>query len=104
MTYRNPKLLELARGQKCMNCFAEDGTIVSAHSNASHHGKGKSIKAHDIFIAWLCFRCHQYYDEGAGPDPTGVWGPSREDKQEMWRRAHDRTMLNLVMERRLVVG
>lgn len=65
MTYRNRKLLDLARGQACVWCGCEDGTIVAAHSNLIEHGKGKGLKAHDGMHAWLCYRCHTEYDQGA---------------------------------------
>lgn len=65
MTYRNRKLLDLARGQACVWCGSEDGTIVAAHSNLMEHGKGKGLKAHDGMHAWLCYRCHTEYDQGA---------------------------------------
>ena len=65
MTYRNRKLLDLAKGQRCVMCGADDWTIVSAHSNLSEHGKGFGIKADDSMVAWLCHRCHSEYDQGS---------------------------------------
>ena len=41
MTYRNKKLTELACGQSCVECGANDGTTVWAHSNLMEHGKGR---------------------------------------------------------------
>lgn len=64
MNYRNYKLLELAEGQRCVMCGADDGTVVAAHSNLGEHGKGMGIKAHDSMHAWLCYRCHTEYDQG----------------------------------------
>lgn len=64
MTYRNRRLLDLAEGQRCVMCGADDNTIVAAHSNLSEHGKGMGIKAHDSMHAWLCHRCHAEYDQG----------------------------------------
>lgn len=64
MTYRNRKLLDLAKGQRCVMCGADDGTIVSAHSNLGEHGKGWGHKADDSMVAWLCHRCHTEYDQG----------------------------------------
>lgn len=65
MTYRNHALLELAKGQRCVMCGADDGTVVSAHSNLSEHGKGMGIKADDSMVAWLCHRCHSNLDQGS---------------------------------------
>jgi len=64
MTYRNRRLLDLAEGQRCVMCGADDGTVVAAHSNLSEHGKGMGVKAHDSMHAWLCHRCHAEYDQG----------------------------------------
>lgn len=64
MTFRSPKLLALARGQACVMCGCEDGTVVAAHSNLLEHGKGRSHKAHDGMTAWLCMMCHTELDQG----------------------------------------
>ena len=64
MAYRNRKLLDLARNQACVNCGAEDGTVVPAHSNLGEHGKGKSLKADDSMVMWLCHTCHSELDQG----------------------------------------
>jgi len=97
-TYRNPKILAHARGQSCTNCGCEDGTTVAAHSNFSEHGKGRGIKAHDLFSAYLCNRCHSWLDQGTGSDPTGVWQGDKEDKREMFMRAMFKTQLILVRD------
>ena len=92
MTYRNRALLDLAEGKPCMNCGREDGTVVAAHSNRSEHGRGKDHKSHDCFSAWLCWRCHSWYDHGGiGKDPTGIYQAARGDKDEMFSRAMERT-------------
>ncbi len=64
MTYRNPKLLSLAKGQPCVMCGAQDDTVVCAHSNLKTHGKGMGHKAHDGMTAWLCHACHFQLDQG----------------------------------------
>lgn len=64
MTFRNAKLLALARDQACVMCGSQDGTIVAAHSNLLEHGKGRGLKAHDGMSAWLCYRCHTKLDQG----------------------------------------
>lgn len=93
--YRNPRIRESARYESCVNCGSE-GAVVWAHSNQLEHGKGKSVKAHDIFGAYLCFLCHGWLDQGSGMDPTGVWTGTREDKKEFFRRAMDKSLLRLV--------
>lgn len=62
MNYRNRALLNLAKDAPCMNCGAQNGTTVAAHSNSLRHGKGRGIKAHDSYIAFLCFECHRLMD------------------------------------------
>lgn len=87
-------LLDLARGQRCQNCGADDGTTVAAHSDEQEHGRGKDLQAHDCFHAWLCVRCHHWYDHGSvGKDPTDTFECTRQGKREMFRRAMDRTHL-----------
>lgn len=60
--YRNKKLTQSANHESCVSCGADDGTIVWAHSNQYLHGKGRGIKAHDIFGAYLCHKCHGWLD------------------------------------------
>lgn len=64
MTFRNKKLLDIARGQACVMCGNQDDTVVAAHSNLLEHGKGRGLKAHDGMHAWLCYGCHAEYDQG----------------------------------------
>ena len=63
-TIRSDKLLKLAKGQRCVMCLADDGTVVAAHSNLQEHDKGMGHKAHDCMTAWLCYSCHAKYDTG----------------------------------------
>lgn len=86
MIYRNKRLLEACRELPCQNCGLEDGTVVAAHSNQLRHGKGRGIKAHDCFVAAMCFKCHKELDEG---------GLARDEKVEMWQRAHENTLVEL---------
>lgn len=93
MNYRNRQLLDLARGETCACCGADDGTVVAAHSNQSAHGKGMSIKAHDCYIAFLCHRCHSWLDQGSG-EYMGM-ECSREVKRRMFDEAMHATWLRL---------
>lgn len=81
VNYRNTKLLQAARNVPyCMGCGkVTDGTIVAAHSDQIRDDKGTGIKAHDYRIAYLCYTCHE--NVGAGQ-------LSREEKREIWERAH----------------
>lgn len=91
--YINRKLLDLAKGMPCMHCGIEDGTVVAAHSDSAIHGKGKGMKSHDLFVAFLCHHCHAWYDADYGT--MSGYSSKREDKLEFWRRAHEQTMLTL---------
>jgi len=97
--YRNPKILAHAKGQPCQNCGREDGSTVAAHSNLAEHGKAKGMKAHDIFVAYLCSTaCHPWLDHGTGSDPTGTWQSDRGDKREMFMKAMFKTQVILLRD------
>ncbi len=85
---RSPKLLKACRQLACQHCGRQDGTVCAAHSNQAAHGKGRSIKASDVFIAALCFTCHSALDQGR------QW--SREQREEIWLAAHRKTVALLV--------
>lgn len=61
-----------AKGQSCVRCGADDGTVVSAHYSgmwANKIGKGAGLKADDFAVADLCERCHRHFDSyAAGRD------------------------------------
>lgn len=82
--YRNKKLLEAVREAPCMNCGAQDGTVVAAHSNQLRDGKGRGIKAHDYRIAALCYQCHFELDQGSKL--------SKEERLNLWEEAHRKTI------------
>jgi hypothetical protein len=59
------KLTEAARGQSCVRCGRNDGTIVAAHINgplAFKLGRGMGQKPDDVFCADLCHTCHDVLD------------------------------------------
>jgi hypothetical protein len=68
--YRDPDLLRLAQGQRCLlnihpYCDDDEGsTTVACHSNELIHGKGKGIKADDCMSVWGCYKCHTWLDQG----------------------------------------
>lgn len=68
--YRDPDLLRLAQGEKCLvechpYCLGEEGsTTVAAHSNQLIHNKSKGMKADDCMSVWCCSRCHEWLDQG----------------------------------------
>lgn len=81
---RSTKLMALYRTIPCQHCGADDGTVCGAHSNQAIHGKGKGIKASDIYCASLCAYCHATLDYGVLL--------TREERLAMWSKAHIRTM------------
>lgn len=94
--YRNSRITKSAKGMPCANCGFENGTTVWAHSNKSCHGHGRGIKSHDIFGAYLCFNCHNWYDgrDASDLDPSMRFG--LDEKQDMWRASHDKSLIYLL--------
>lgn len=87
--YRNPALLEMARGRHCLMripgvCVGATETTVAAHSNLLAHGKGKGRKADDCYSVCSCFACHWWLDNGMA---------SAEDKEVAFMTAHARQVL-----------
>lgn len=94
MNVRSRKLLDLAhRVNECTNCqrWSAHG-CEPAHQNGQASGKGIGIKGNDHRHAALDHQCHAWLDQGIGMDPSGRYSDSRADKQEMWIRAHMKTM------------
>ena len=85
---RSPALLKACRAIPCTNCGRADDTVCAAHSNQSKHGKGRSIKASDVFVASLCHTCHSALDQGSLM--------SRADRERMWNACHLQTLRELV--------
>ena len=85
---RSPALLKACRLIPCTNCGRDDGTVCAAHSNQAKHGKGRSIKASDVFVAALCHLCHMDLDQGAHM--------SRAEREDKWERCHVFTVNELV--------
>ena len=83
--YRDPDLLKLAKGEKCLlrisdDCMGDEGsTTVAAHSNFMMHGKAKGLKAEDCYSVWACYKCHSIFDQG------GVF--NREEKAYLFYEA-----------------
>lgn len=91
MNYRNRALLDLAHQMPCtlnIDGVCQGGLESEpAHSNQQIHGKGMSIKAHDVFFAAACRACHHELDHGTKFN--------KEEKREIWRHAFDKTYLLL---------
>ncbi len=70
MNYRNKKLTESAKHESCVSCG--NPNACWAHSNLLEHGKGKGIKAHDLFGAYLCLACHDWFDGRSNATPPSA--------------------------------
>jgi hypothetical protein len=84
--WRSKKHLKNVASLPCQICGL-DGQTQAAHSNMAVHGKGRGIKASDIYTAALCFACH--HDIDAGHSLT------KEQKQTMFLDALKRTWAEL---------
>lgn len=81
---RNPALLAMARGQRCLLvvpgvCQPDPATTVACHSNQSVHGKAGARKADDQWHVYGCAACHHWLDQGPAP---------AEEKVERFGAAH----------------
>jgi hypothetical protein len=66
---RSRKYRTGAKGQACVNCGVNDGTVVLAHYQGIRgqtFGKGVATKPHDVVGADLCHKCHTEFDAGKG--------------------------------------
>jgi hypothetical protein len=91
----NRRLLDLARRvDNCVNCHRYvPGGCSPAHSNLQRDGRGEGYKSHDHHHGALCPECHDWYDRGTkGPDPTGLWQPTKAEKAQFIGVMKDRTM------------
>ena len=57
---RDSKRLAAIRKLPCIRCGNPDSQ--AAHSNSAKHGKGRGIKASDLFVIPLCAICHAAFD------------------------------------------
>lgn len=85
---RSAKLMQAYRKLPCQHCGIDDGTVCGAHSNSAKHGKGRGIKASDVYCASLCHVCHQALDQGRSM--------SRTERVRMWEQAHKNTVKALI--------
>jgi hypothetical protein len=86
--YRSKTHLKNVASLLCQHC-GRDGSVQAAHSNWSEHGKGRGIKASDIYTAALCQDCHQELDQGNHL--------SKEERKRMWIEAHKKTVFTMTM-------
>jgi hypothetical protein len=87
--YRDPVLLEIARGRPCLLmvpavCTHRVDQTVACHSNLSIHGKAGARKADDCYSVWGCAACHFWLDFGRA---------SAAHKERAFMEAHARQVL-----------
>ena len=85
--FRSRKHLQNVASLACQHCGLI-GSTQASHSNAAHHGKGRSIRASDEFTAALCAPDHYAVDQGRSM--------SRSARVELWTKAHIATVRELV--------
>ncbi|HCD3129290.1 MULTISPECIES: DUF968 domain-containing protein [Acinetobacter calcoaceticus/baumannii complex] len=84
---RSTKRLNEIRKLPCVRCGYPHSQ--AAHSNSSKHGKGRGIKASDLYTVPLCYVCHAAFDKFE----LGT----RQESEAMFERWLEKTerMLNL---------
>ena len=70
----------------CQLC-GKAGPSQCSHSNQAIHGKGRGIKASDIYTAALCPRCHEMVDSS--------YLLTGEERQALWDQAYQKTQVAL---------
>jgi len=88
--YRNKKLIESAKHEDCVSCGNPNSCC--AHSNLYIHGKGRGQKAHDLFVAYLCLNCHDWFDGRSKNEPPSYHSQT-ESKQNWFMRMNEKTLI-----------
>lgn len=81
---RNPTLLAMARGRRCLLLAVEGCHGATGHSTVACHqneGKGMAQKRPDPMSAWGCGPCHHWLDRSGSP---------RAEKRRAFDAAHAR--------------
>ena len=97
MRYQNDKIKSLVRGKRCyldIPGICNGQNVVPCHSPDYErmHGKGMSLKAHDIFIVPGCQMCHDAID-------MRIWieeADNTTDLQWFFNRAHANFLLDII--------
>jgi hypothetical protein len=84
---RNRSLLNAIKTLDCQHCGAR-GPSDPAHSNQGAHGKGKGVKASDVYAAALCRADHNAIDQGSML--------THDERVTLWTNAWRKTVRELV--------
>lgn len=76
-------------------CIGNRDGVMWCHDNSEELGKGKGLKSHDPFGAAGCKPCHDYVD--------GIDGQRHDDRFELMRMGHYRTLYLLFKEKKVRV-
>ena len=79
---RDKNRLKAVAALPCQLC-GKQGETQASHSNQAIHGKGRGIKASDIYTAALCKTCHYQIDQGKEL--------TARERDTLWTRAYLRT-------------
>lgn len=84
---RSRPLLNAIKTLECQHCGAS-GPSDPAHSNQGVHGKGKGVKASDVFAAALCRHDHNEIDQGSRL--------TQDERVTLWTNAWRKTVRELL--------
>lgn len=84
---RSRQLLNAIKTLECQHCGAR-GPSDPAHSNQSVHGKGKGVKASDVYAAALCRHDHNEIDRGSKL--------TQDERVTLWTNAWRKTVRELL--------
>lgn len=86
---RSRPLLNAIKTLDCQHCGAR-GPSDPAHSNQAAHGKGRGVKASDVFAAALCRADHDAIDQGSRL--------SHDERVTLWTNAWRKTVRELLKQ------
>lgn len=86
---RSRPLLNAIKTLDCQHCGAR-GPSDPAHSNQAAHGKGKGVKASDVFAAALCRADHDAIDQGSRL--------THDERVTLWTNAWRKTVRELLKQ------
>ena len=93
--YRNKKLTESAKHELCVSCGSP--YACWAHSDEYRHGQAGGQKAHDMFGAFLCLACHDWYDGRSKIEPPSFtnlcWNDIEPAKKQWFRVMWERSII-----------
>ena len=84
--FRSKKHLQNVASLPCQICYIE-GRTQASHSNQAKHGKAKSLKSSDEFVAAICVEHHFEIDQGSNL--------TKQQRIDMWNEAYQKTVNRL---------